>query len=102
MIKITNKFSQGLNYHGDKFQSTVKTISERLGPAFNVAPDGSSDVQYEWICETEDGDLFNICDHKSEKNLNVYKPTTFHISAMNKRISKLALYEIRQLRLHIV
>ena len=65
-MKKTTKEANGTSFHDTTIRCSVKLLKEILGECTYGNNDGQDKVNYEWIMETEDGDVY--LKHEDYKN----------------------------------
>ena len=93
-MKNTNKPRFGTSFHDTVFQATVNTLIERLGEPEWADNTGRDKVNYEWVFETDNGDVFTIYDWKEYRSLDNDEIIEWHIGGKNKEITETAKKEI--------
>ena len=96
MAKATNSYINGTSFHGTTITSTVFELKELFGEPSFEDNYGEDKVNFEWNCETEDGDVFTIYDWKEYRELHEDEIVKFHIGALSKQISEQAKQEINE------
>jgi len=98
MAKVTNKSINGTSFYSTTITTTVAKLKELFGnPSFEDNY-GEDKVNFEWDCETEDGDVFTIYDWKEYRQLSEDESVEFHIGAISEQISEQAKQEINEQR----
>ena len=97
MAKLTNSSTTGTSFHGQVFSSTVSELKEKLGEPQFSQNDGADKVNFEWECETEEGDVFTIYDWKEYREIDETETIHFHIGSLGAGVSNKALEELKQL-----
>lgn len=97
MAKLTNSSTSGTSFHGQVFSSTVSELKEKLGEPQFSQNDGADKVNFEWECETEEGDVFTIYDWKEYREIDETETIHFHIGGKSERVTKVALSELKTL-----
>lgn len=95
-MKRSSKNSIDTTFHGDDIMLTRYMIENKIGEP-DYTGDKDSKTQYEWICETENGDVFTIYDWKEYRDYNEYTPIVWHIGGHSKTVTEQALTELKQL-----
>jgi hypothetical protein len=93
-MKKSEKSANGTSFHNSTVLSNKARISEVCGDPDYVDNSGQEKVNFEWIMETEDGDVFTIYSWKEYRELGVYETIEFHIGGMSKAITEKAKDEI--------
>lgn len=96
MAKKTNKGVVGTSFYETTILSSIQELTDILGsPQYNNRNSDNVDkVMVEWVCETEDGDVFTIYDWKEYKVSKDSDIIRFHIGGHSKEITENALKEI--------
>lgn len=79
-IEATDR-ANGTSFHGTEFRATVNQIVSVLGEPTIAENTGEDKVNFEWICETETGEVFTIYDWKEYRPLDLDEPIDWHIGA---------------------
>ena len=102
-MRQTRNFPSGTSYFGQTIEATVEQLTELLGEPYNDYNNGDDKVNYEWIMETDNGDVFTIYDWKYYRPLHPAELVHWHIGGfngqstitakneLNKELSKLAI-----------
>lgn len=97
MAKLTNSSTTGTSYFGQMISSSVSELKEKLGEPQYSGNDGTDKVNFEWECETEEGDVFTIYDWKEYREIDETEEIQFHIGGMSERVTKVAVSELKTL-----
>ena len=98
MAKISNKSNSGTDFADKTFKSAISKLTQTFGePQYNTNSNFAWDMFFCWTCETEAGDIFTIYDWKEENKPEKFDVISFRIGAKNKRIGKIAIYELKKL-----
>ena len=98
MARKTEKHAGGTSFHDTVLTASVNDIVAILGEPTIEDNTGQDKVNFEWICETENGDVFTIYDWKEYRPISREETIEWHIGGMNRRVTERALSEI----LHLV
>lgn len=93
-MKKTDKSANGTSYHGINVLITPNQLIQVLGEPTNGTNDGTDKVNLEWVCETENGDVFTIYDWKEYKPLDYRREYEFHIGGFSEKICNRAKFEL--------
>lgn len=77
--------------------SSVSELKEKLGEPQYSENDGTDKVNFEWECETEEGDVFTIYDWKEYREIDETETIHFHIGGMSERVTRVAVSELKTL-----
>ena len=97
MAKLTEKSTSGTSFHFTTIRTTVNKLSNVLGEAQCIDNTGDDKVNFEWDCETEEGDVFTIYDWKEYRSLHGEELIDFHIGGDNKIVTEKAKRELLDL-----
>jgi len=93
MAKLSNKNSGG-SFHDTTIKTTVNKLEQTIGQAQCIYNSGDDKVNYDWCCETEDGDVFTIYDWKEYRPIGSNEVIEFHIGGETKSITEQAKREL--------
>lgn len=98
MARKTTKSASGTSFHDTVLSASVNDLIAILGEPTIEDNTGEDKVNFEWICETEAGDVFTIYDWKEYRRISREETIEWHIGGMNRQVTDRALSEI----LHLV
>jgi hypothetical protein len=78
-MKKTEKSTNGTSFHDVKIITTVNELIRVLGEPTIQDNTGKNKVNFEWDCETEDGDVVTIYDWKEYRVLGLDEHIEFHL-----------------------
>ena len=93
-MKKTENNASGTSFHNVTFEATPAELIEILGEPSYDYNDGSDKVNLEWVCETENGDVFTIYDWKYYRSISIDEVVEWHIGSHTGKVSMEALTEI--------
>jgi hypothetical protein len=93
MAKLSNKNSGG-SFHDTTIRTTVNKLEQAIGQAQCIYNSGDDKTNYDWNCETEDGDVFSIYDWKEYRPIGPNEMIEFHIGGETKSITEQAKREL--------
>jgi hypothetical protein len=93
-MKKTNSSVDGTSFHDVVIKASVNHLISVLGEPSFQDNTGDDKVNFEWDCETEDGDVFTIYDWKEYRKLDLDELIEFHIGAHSKSVSNVAYDEL--------
>lgn len=96
-MKPTTQDADGTSFHDTTIITSVKQLTEILGEPCYDGNDGEDKVNYEWIMETDDGDVFTVYDWKEYRSINETERIRWHIGGHSKRVTEQALKEMIRL-----
>lgn len=99
MAKKSFKTANGTSFHDTTINTTVRKLTEVLGKAQYIDNTGRDKVNFDWNCETEDGEIFTIYDWKEYRKLNKDEVIEFHIGGHSRTVTEKALRELISLGL---
>lgn len=97
MAKLTDKSADGTGFHGTTITTTPQKLIDALGEPQWDGNDGSDKTNFDWICETEDGDVFTIYDWKYYRPLKMDEIVDFNIGGNSKYITMTAQTELAKI-----
>lgn len=93
-MKKTTKTANGTSFHNDVFNASVSDLRKILGEPKYVDNSGEDKVNFEWVIETDNGDVFTVYDWKEYRVLDEDEIIEWHIGGDNGAITYTALNEI--------
>lgn len=94
-MKHTFKSAIGTSFHETTFSATVEDLREILGIPRHQNNSGEDKVNFEWVLETEDGEVFTVYDWKEYHEIDEeMEDIDWHIGGETKAITEKALEEI--------
>ena len=95
-MKATFKSANGTSFHNTTFSATVQDLRKILGIPRDEQNDGEDKVNFEWVMETDDGEVFTVYDWKEYRKLKEDEEIEWHIGGDSGRITEKALEEIEE------
>jgi len=93
MAKLSNKREE-TSFHFTKIRTTVAKLRKALGDPQEENNSGDDKVNFDWNCETEDGEVFTIYDWKEYRKIKENELIEFHIGGKDKSITEKAKGEL--------
>ncbi len=93
-MKQTDKSANGTSFHDHTFSATVGDLRKALGEPYCEQNDGEDKVNFEWIMETEEGQVFTIYDWKEYRRLDEDETVEWHIGGRSGLTTGQALSEV--------
>lgn len=94
-MKQTTQSANGTSFHGTTFSATVQDLRQALGEPRFEQNDGEDKINFEWILETEDGEVFTVYDWKEYHVIDEEEEDIeWHIGGNSQKITGKALEEI--------
>jgi hypothetical protein len=78
-MKKTNKSADGISFHNVTIKTSVNELTRVLGEPTYQTNDGEDKTNFEWDCETIDGDVVTIYDWKEYRMINEDETIEFHL-----------------------
>lgn len=94
MAQKSTQSASGTSFHGDTVRASVNDFIKMFGDPNYEDNTGSDKVNFEWVCETESGDVFTIYDWKEYRRLDQEEVIEWHIGGHNGSVTNQALNEI--------
>jgi len=99
MAKLSKRSADGTSFHGVEIRTSVNQLKKLLGNPQCEDNSGYDKVNFDWTCETEDGDVFTIYDWKEYRPLGKNEMIDFHIGSHKGYVSTFAKKELQKLGL---
>ena len=87
MAKQTNQSANGTSFHDVTIKASVNQLINGSGEPHWVNNTGEDKVNFEFIFETEEGDVFTIYDWKHYRSLDLDEIIEWHIGSHSRMIS---------------
>jgi hypothetical protein len=94
MATKTEKSANDTSFHNDVIRTTVNSLVKALGEPRWEDNSGDDKVNFEWNCETEDGDVFTIYDWKEYRTIGLNEQIEFHLGGHSGSVTKKAKREL--------
>jgi hypothetical protein len=94
-MKQTRQSSVGTSFHDTVINTTVNKLKIHLGEPEFEENYGEDKVNYEWVMETSNGDVFTVYDWKEYRPLLDDETIEWHIGGKNRTVTELALLELQ-------
>ena len=94
MAKLSNKSANGTSFHGVEIRTSVNRLKKVVGEPQWEDNSGYDKVNFDWTCETIDGDVFTIYDWKHYRSLGANEIVNFHIGSHRGYVSNQAKREL--------
>ena len=99
-MKQTNKNANGSSFYGDMIHTTVTDLRKFLGEPRYEQNDGQDKVNFDWVMETEDGDVFTVYDWKEYRRIEENESIEWHIGGRSSSVTGQAVNELLELLSH--
>lgn len=96
MAKLSDKSCGGTSFMGVVINTTVEKLTKAIGHAQCIQNDGKDKTNFDWTCETENGDVFTIYDWKEYRKISETETIEFHIGAFSESVAKTAVSELKE------
>ena len=93
-MKYTTKSEQGTGFFGDAFNASIQDLRIILGEPNFECNDGSDKTNFEWVMETESGEVFTVYDWKEYKKLKENEIIEWHVGGHSESVTPQAVNEI--------
>ena len=94
MAKLSNQSISGTSFHNSTITATVNELIAAIGEPQYQSNDGQDKVNFEWDCETEDGDVFTIYDWKEYRPLDENEVIEWHVGGHSGKVTDQAVQEM--------
>jgi hypothetical protein len=82
-MKKTEKSADGTSFHNVTIKTSVNELIRVLGDPDDDSNTGEDKVNFEWVCERENGDVVTIYDWKEYRMIDVNEKIEFHLGGHN-------------------
>jgi hypothetical protein len=89
-IFLSDQDITGTSFYGDTVTCSPQLLFDLIGEPQEAGNTGRDKVNYQWVCETDEGDLFTIYDYKEYRPLSNDEQVEWHIGARSSKISRYA------------
>ena len=93
-MKYTTKSADETSFFGDVFRASVQELRSILGLPKFECNDGSDKTNFEWVMETESGEVFTVYDWKEYKKLKETEIIEWHVGGHSESVTDQAFNEI--------
>jgi hypothetical protein len=97
MAKLSNQSISGTSFHNSTIKASVNELIAAIGEPQYQSNDGQDKVNFEWDCETEDGDVFTIYDWKEYRSISKDEQIEWHIGGNSGFVTSTAVEEVELL-----
>ena len=97
IAKLTEKSAIGTSFHDVSIQTTPQKLIDALGEPQFGDNSGQDKTNFDFVCETEDGDVFTIYDWKEYRPLKMDEIIDFHIGGHSGSVTLKALQELKEI-----
>ena len=95
-MKKTTKDAFFTSFHGVAVLATVNELIDVCGQPIFSENSGEDKVNFEWVMETDDGDVFTIYDWKEYRTIGREEVIEWHIGSHSKLIALTAGEELNR------
>jgi hypothetical protein len=89
-IFLSNQDYTGTSFYGDTITCSPQLLFDLIGEPQEAGNTGEDKTNYQWVCETDEGDLFTIYDYNEDRPLSNDEQVEWHIGARSSKISRYA------------
>ena len=97
MARLTDKSPNGTSFHNVTITTTPQKLIDALGEPQYGENDGSDKTNFDFVCETNAGDVFTIYDWKYYRPLEMDEIVDFHIGGKSGYATMIAKDELVKL-----
>jgi len=94
MATKSKKNPTGTSFHSHTLVCTPKELKEILGEPTYEQNTGEDKVNLEWVCETEDGEVFTIYDWKEYRTISEDEEIEWHLGGHSGAVTRKAFSEL--------
>lgn len=95
-MKRSEKDPSGTSFHDSVIIATVSQLRKVIGEPDSERNDGSDKVNFDWIGETEDGEIFTVYDWKEYRKISEDEEIEFHIGGHSREATEKAREELEE------
>ena len=95
-MKSTKQSANETSFFNETIRASVNDLRKILGEPDMETNDGSDKVNFEWIMENEDGDVFTVYDWKEYRRISEDEIIEWHIGGHNENVTSVAVNEIAE------
>jgi hypothetical protein len=95
-MKLSSKGFGGTSFHGTVIIAKPSVLFEKIGVPQYHQNDGQDKTNFDWVCETESGEVFTIYDWKEYRPILMNEEIEFHIGGQSRDITERARKEVYQ------
>jgi hypothetical protein len=89
-IFLSNQDYTGTSFYGDTITCSPQLLFDLIGEPQEAGNTGEDKTNYQWVLETDEGDLFTIYDYNEDRPLSNDEQVEWHIGARSPKISRYA------------
>ncbi len=82
------------SFHGSVIKCTVSDLRSILGEPRYQGNDGTDKVNFDWVMETESGDVFSVYDWKEYRPLGENEVIEWHVGGRSGEVTNQAVNEM--------
>ncbi len=82
------------SFHGSVIKCTVSDLRSILGEPRYQGNDGTDKVNFDWVMETESGDVFSVYDWKEYRTLGENEIIEWHVGGHSVEVTDQAVNEM--------
>lgn len=95
-MQQTNQSANGTSFHGTVIKTTVEKLRQVCGEPSYENNTGRDKANFDWVLETEDGDVFTIYDWKEYRSIDETELIEFHIGGHGMLVTLQAKEELEE------
>jgi hypothetical protein len=93
-MQYTTKSPSMTSFHGSVIKCTVSDLRSILGEPRYQGNDGTDKVNFDWVMETESGDVFSVYDWKEYRPLGENEVIEWHVGGHSAKVTDQAVNEM--------
>ena len=97
MVKLLDATPLGTSYHNDTVTCSVNDLKTILGKPEYEDNTGMDKVNFQWVCQTDNGDIFTIYDWKEYRELDENEYIEWHIGGHTGNVTYQAKIELNDM-----
>ena len=87
MSKKTTQSANGTSFHSATINASVNQLINTFSEPTNQYNTGEDKVNFEWVLETDEGDVFTLYDWKEGRPLSSDETIEWHIGTHSKDVA---------------
>jgi hypothetical protein len=88
MVKETIKDCNGTSYHDTTIVTTPRKLVELFPRSYSEQNDGQDKVNFDFVLENSNGDVFTIYDWKEYRPIGMDEQIQFHIGGFSREVTE--------------
>lgn len=95
-MKKSDQSANGTSFHDSVIVATVAQLRKVIGEPDRECNDGNDKVNFNWVAETEDGEVFTVYDWKEYRKISEDEEIEWHIGGHSREVTEKACKELEE------